>query len=63
MPYPNHSIVSYLGPQVYMLLLDGRAERRKNQICSTQTYDRVFAAIRALPRSVEHLVFLLGERF
>lgn len=59
-PFPNHSMLCYLGPQVYMLLMDGRAERRKNQVCSGVTYDRIFAAIKTLPRTVEHLVFLLG---
>ncbi|KIO17542.1 hypothetical protein M407DRAFT_84893, partial [Tulasnella calospora MUT 4182] len=58
-PYPGHSMLSYLGPQVYMLLLDARAERKKEQVCSKFTYDRVFAEIQKLPPTVEHLVFLL----
>lgn len=51
--------LTYLGPDVYMLLLDCRAERKKDQVCSKLTYDRVFAAIKALPQ-LKHLVFQLG---
>ncbi|KAF8321571.1 hypothetical protein DL93DRAFT_2163184 [Clavulina sp. PMI_390] len=53
-PYPGHSLLTYLGPKVYMLLLDCRAERRKER------YDACFARIAALPRSVEHIVIQLG---
>jgi hypothetical protein len=42
-----------------MLLLDCRAERKKDQVCSKLTYDRIFAAIKALP-TLKHLVFQLG---
>ncbi|KAG9051111.1 hypothetical protein FS837_011957 [Tulasnella sp. UAMH 9824] len=59
-PHPGHSMLSYLGPQVYMLLMDARAERKKEQVCSKFTYDRIFAEIQKLPPTVEHLVFLLG---
>jgi hypothetical protein len=51
--------LTYLGPDVYMLLLDCRAERKKDQVCSKLTYDRIFAAIKALP-TLKHLVFQLG---
>ena len=44
-----------------MLLLDTRCERKREQIASAVTYDRVFAAVRNLPREVEHLVMLLGS--
>ena len=59
-PFPSHSFLSYLGPQVYILLLDCRIERKKYQICSQVTYDRCFNAIRALPQEVDHLIMLLG---
>ncbi|SCZ95844.1 BZ3500_MvSof-1268-A1-R1_Chr8-1g09834 [Microbotryum saponariae] len=59
-PTPSHSFLSYLGPQVYICLLDCRSERKKDQICSRLTYDRVFAELRALPDEVDHLVMLLG---
>lgn len=42
-----------------MLLLDCRAERKKDQVCSKVTYDRIFDAIRKLPQ-LKHLVFQLG---
>lgn len=54
-------MLSYLGPQVYMLLMDARAERKKEQVCSKFTYDRIFTEIQKLPPTVEHLVFLLGK--
>ncbi|KAG9016285.1 hypothetical protein FRB90_003509 [Tulasnella sp. 427] len=59
-PHPSHSMLSYLGPQVYLLLLDARAERKKEQVCSTLTYNRIFGEIAKLPQTVEHLVLLLG---
>ncbi|TFK88792.1 hypothetical protein K466DRAFT_575189 [Polyporus arcularius HHB13444] len=59
-PYPSHSFLSYLGPHVYILLLDCRAERKKDQICSEQEYKAVFARMAALPRTVEHMVLQTG---
>ncbi|KAK4058644.1 hypothetical protein OIO90_000088 [Microbotryomycetes sp. JL221] len=59
-PFPSHSFLSYLGPKVFILLLDCRIERKKNQICTQTTYDRVFHAIKTLPQEVDHLVMLLG---
>ncbi|CDZ97664.1 hypothetical protein [Phaffia rhodozyma] len=59
-PSPGHSMLIYLGPEVYMLLLDCRAERKKDVVCSKLTYDRVFNAIKQLPNQVKHLVFQLG---
>lgn len=47
--------------QVYILMLDCRAERKKDQVCTTFTYDRVFAALKALPAGVEHVVVQLGK--
>merc|ERR1712093_733537 len=59
-PFINHSFLTYLGPSVRMLLLDCRTERKKSRVVSEVTYERVFAACRALPSSVDHLVVLLG---
>jgi len=36
------------------------AERKKGLVCSTLTYDRVFKEIKALPKTVKHIVFQLG---
>lgn len=44
-----------------MVLLDARAERKKEQVCSKFTYDRIFAEIQKIPPNVEHLVFQLGK--
>lgn len=57
---PSHSFLVNMGPQVALLLLDCRAERKKDQVCSPAQYDRVFQRIQTLPPSVEHLVILLG---
>jgi hypothetical protein len=52
--------LSRLGPDIRMLLLDCRTERKKTQCVSPVTYERVFAAIRALPSRVKHFILLLG---
>ncbi|KAF8968403.1 hypothetical protein BDZ97DRAFT_1655223 [Flammula alnicola] len=57
---PSHSFLPRLGPKVYMLLLDCRAERRKDQVCSPEEYQRVFNRLNNLPAGVEHLVVQLG---
>ncbi|KZV99091.1 hypothetical protein EXIGLDRAFT_712467 [Exidia glandulosa HHB12029] len=59
-PFPSHSVLSQLGPNLAMLLLDCRAERRREQVCSSEEYDRVFRAVLALPETVDHLVVQLG---
>ena len=59
-PYPTHSILTYLGPQQYMLLIDCRAQRRLQQVCAQDTYDRCRDAVLGLPDSVQHLVVQLG---
>ncbi|GAA5928562.1 hypothetical protein JCM10213_002503 [Rhodosporidiobolus nylandii] len=59
-PFPNHSFLSYLGPKQYILLVDWRSERRKDQLASKLTYERHEAAVMALPPGVQHLVILLG---
>jgi len=57
----NHSILTYLGPQVWILLLDCRSERMKNQVCSLETYRIVFEACRERIRTgVFHLIVQLG---
>ncbi|KAI0792863.1 hypothetical protein C8Q75DRAFT_751734 [Abortiporus biennis] len=59
-PFPSHSMLSYLGPKVYILALDCRAERTKDQVCSQREYNTVFARVNTLPRGVEHFVLLTG---
>ncbi|KAN0064036.1 hypothetical protein ACQY0O_003642 [Thecaphora frezii] len=59
-PTVNHSLMCYLGPKQYILLIDCRSERKVDQICTEATYKRVFEAVRALPAGVEHLTILLG---
>ncbi|EKD05691.1 hypothetical protein A1Q2_00015 [Trichosporon asahii var. asahii CBS 8904] len=56
----SHSLITYLGPKVAMLLLDCRAERRLTQIVSPKTYQKAFNAIAQLPQSVEQVVIQLG---
>ncbi|KAF9452283.1 hypothetical protein P691DRAFT_795246 [Macrolepiota fuliginosa MF-IS2] len=57
---PSHSFIVNMGPHTALLLLDCRAERRKEQICSQFQYDKVFQRIRALPPNIEHLVIQTG---
>ena len=59
-PYPTHNLITYLGPKVYMLGLDCRAERKLDQMCSKQTWDIVFSVLRHLPQEVEQIVWLIG---
>jgi len=59
-PFPSHSFLTYLGPQVWMLLLDCRAERKLDQVCSDREYRIVFDRVGAMPSGVEHLVVQLG---
>ncbi|KAJ3802934.1 hypothetical protein GGU11DRAFT_813184 [Lentinula aff. detonsa] len=58
--FPSHSFLGNLGPQTSILLLDCRAERRKNQVCSPMEYEKVFARLHQLPPTVEHLVVQIG---
>lgn len=60
-PHPNHSLLSYLGPKVYILLLDCRAERSLAQICSDFTYNKVFGLLEQLPEEVDQLIIQIGE--
>ncbi|KAF9036679.1 hypothetical protein BJ165DRAFT_1394689 [Panaeolus papilionaceus] len=58
--FPSHSFLHRLGPQCYMLMLDCRAERKKDQVCSREQYQHVFDRLNGLPMGVEHLVVQLG---
>ncbi|KAI0317869.1 hypothetical protein OF83DRAFT_1083328 [Amylostereum chailletii] len=59
-PFPSHSLLTYLGPTSSMLLLDCRAERRLSQVCSPEEYKKVFDRMNLLPPSTEHLIVQLG---
>ncbi|KAG6874079.1 hypothetical protein C0995_006936 [Termitomyces sp. Mi166 len=56
----SHSFLAYLGPQCYILLLDCRGERSKEQVCSREEYDKVFRRLDRLPSKIEHLIVQLG---
>ncbi|KIY71124.1 hypothetical protein CYLTODRAFT_419127 [Cylindrobasidium torrendii FP15055 ss-10] len=58
--YNSHSSLSSLGPQVSILMLDCRAERKKDQVCSPEQYEKVFQRLEYLPPGTEHLVVQLG---
>jgi hypothetical protein len=60
-PYRNHSYLTTLGPKQALLAVDWRSERKYDQLASVETYNRLFAAVRNLPSTVEHLVVLVGE--
>ncbi|CAG7846587.1 SubName: Full=Uncharacterized protein {ECO:0000313/EMBL:CCA69829.1} [Serendipita indica DSM 11827] len=59
-PYPSHSFLTYMGPATAMIMLDCRAERRLDRVCSETTYRRMFDRLWELPASVKHLVVQLG---
>ncbi|KAF6764847.1 hypothetical protein DFP72DRAFT_985955 [Ephemerocybe angulata] len=56
---PIHPIPK-LGPKEWILMLDCRAERKKEQVCSPGEYEKVFARMRNIPSDVEHLIVQLG---
>lgn len=56
----GHSFLAYLGPEQYLLMLDCRAERKVEQVCTEATYHKVLTYLYRLPKSVKHLVVLLG---
>ncbi|KAJ3552242.1 hypothetical protein NM688_g4254 [Phlebia brevispora] len=58
--FPSHSFLTYMGPKVYMLLLDCRAERKQDQVCSQAQYANIFQRLEQLPRGTEHLIVQLG---
>jgi len=50
-----------MGPKQALLMVDGRAERKKDQVCSPVQYDKMFARMEAvMPDSVDHLIVQLG---
>ncbi|KAI0290515.1 hypothetical protein BC826DRAFT_1092547 [Russula brevipes] len=59
-PFPSHSILTPIGPTVWMLMLDCRAERKLSHVCSAEQYTKVFNRLEALPRGVDHLIIQLG---
>lgn len=59
-PFPNHSLLVYMGPKQWLLAIDCRAERKVDLICGELSYKRIFDRLRQLPSGVEHLVVLLG---
>lgn len=58
-PYPGHSLITYLGPKVLLLAIDCRAERKLGRINSEATYAKLFEAVKAY-KGIEQLVILLG---
>ncbi|KAJ7685037.1 hypothetical protein DFH06DRAFT_969067 [Mycena polygramma] len=59
-PFPSHSFLGYMGPQTYILMLDCRAERKKDQVCSQGQYQKVFERLSKLPSGVQHLCVQIG---
>ncbi|KAH6919031.1 plasma membrane protein [Coprinopsis sp. MPI-PUGE-AT-0042] len=59
-PFPSHSTLSRIGPKEWILMLDCRAERKKDQVCSPGEYAKVFQQLHALPPGVEHLIIQIG---
>ncbi|KAI6039939.1 hypothetical protein EDC04DRAFT_1590102 [Pisolithus marmoratus] len=57
---PSHSFFAPLGPNVQILMLDCRAERKRDRICSGAQYRKVYDHIKRLPSSVEHLIVQVG---
>jgi hypothetical protein len=57
---PSHSYLAYMGPNVRILMLDCRAERKKDRVCSNEEYKKVMEAIGQMPPYVEHLIIQLG---
>lgn len=56
----NH-ILTTLGPDIGFLSLDARGERTKYQICSEESYDRLFQEMETrLPSTIKHFVVLTG---
>ncbi|QRW27563.1 adenylyl cyclase-associated protein 1 [Rhizoctonia solani] len=57
---PIHSNQQSSEETMRMLLLDCRAERKKELVCSQITYDRIFWHLHQLPQQVEHVIIQLG---
>jgi PhoD related phosphatase len=54
------SFIKYFGPSTAILGLDTRAERDRNRIMSSQSYEVMFTRLRQCPPSVIHCVVMLG---
>ncbi|KAH9977284.1 hypothetical protein BGW80DRAFT_1435953 [Lactifluus volemus] len=59
-PFPSHSFLTPVGPTVWVLMLDCRAERRLGQVCSPEQYGKVFQRLHELPSGVQHLIIQIG---
>lgn len=57
---PSHSFLASLGTNVQILMLDCRAERKRDRVCSDGQYRKVYDCIKRMPDSVEHLIILVG---
>ncbi|KAL4076965.1 hypothetical protein V8B97DRAFT_1866259 [Scleroderma yunnanense] len=57
---PSHSFLTSLGSNVQLLMLDCRAERKKDRVCSDAQYRKVYDYIKQVPGSVEHLIIVVG---
>lgn len=58
-PFPSHSLLVYLGPDVSLLAIDCRAERKLHRICSDETYKKLFNEV-IKHQGIKQLVILLG---
>ncbi|BAO38108.1 uncharacterized protein YGR266W [Kluyveromyces marxianus DMKU3-1042] len=60
----SHSIYTRLGPSMAVLGIDCRTERKVNQVCSSKTYDALFARLRQdlseNENKLDHLLVMLG---
>lgn len=60
-PFPNQSFLAYMGPKQWLLMIDCRAERKVDQVCTKEAYDKIFSRVQSdIPAGTEHLVILLG---
>ena len=58
--FPTHSFLTWMGPKQHLLLVDCRAQRKMDQVCAEDTYERVLEACMNLPETVRHLIIQLG---
>ncbi|KAJ3064708.1 hypothetical protein HK102_008123 [Quaeritorhiza haematococci] len=54
------SFIRHFGKDVALLGVDGRMERTRDQIVSKESYELIFERLQKLPRTVKHLVVLVG---
>ncbi|GMH41547.1 hypothetical protein BSKO_09457 [Bryopsis sp. KO-2023] len=58
----NHvsfNFIKQFGPNVSLIGVDIRAERTKKQVVSRETWEMIFARIRELPQTTQHVVLVL----